>query len=264
MPSIYDRSTKELFDEFIHSFTPPPSKGFDLIERKPLSNGGHFSRQEILNWFQKNYPKIKRATVNAHMIVMSTNAPSRVHHNLRPKGADDLLFQIDRSNFRLYMKDSDPAPIYKQNKDITIAEETDNDETDDVEIHEFAYEKDLKNFLAGNLHVIRLSLSVYQDCDINGVEFPVGGRYIDILAVENGQDLVVIELKVSKGYDRALGQLLRYMAWIEKNLAETGQNVKGMIIARNISEDLQLATSRVKDVELFEYELSITLNQIET
>lgn len=264
MPSIYDKSTKELFEEFIHSFTPPPSKGFGLIERKPLSNGGYCTRQEILSWFQKNYPKIKRATVNAHMIVMSTNAPSRIHHNLRPNGADDLLFQIDRSNFRLYVKDSDPAPIYKQDNGIATAEETDNDETDDIETHEFAYEKDLKNFLAENPHVMHPSLSVYQDGDISGVEFPVGGRYIDILAVENGQELVVIELKVSKGYDRALGQLLRYMAWIEKNLAEPGQNVKGMIIARNISEDLRLATSRVKDVELFEYELSIALNRIET
>ncbi|MBW1927364.1 MAG: DUF91 domain-containing protein, partial [Deltaproteobacteria bacterium] len=122
----------------------------------------------------------------------------------------------------------------------------------------------LKNFLVNNLHVIRPSLAVYQDGDINGVEFPVGGRYIDILAVEDGQELVVIELKVSKGYDRAVGQLLRYMAWIEKNLAEPSQRVKGMIIARTISEDLRLATSRVKDVELFEYQLSLTLNRIDT
>ena len=121
----------------------------------------------------------------------------------------------------------------------------------------------MKNFLANNLQVIGPSLTVYEDGDISGVEFPVGGRYIDILAVDDGQNFIVIELKVSKGYDRAVGQLLRYMAWIEKNLAEPEQKVKGMIIARSISEDLRLATSRVKDVELFEYELSITLKRIE-
>ena len=119
------------------------------------------------------------------------------------------------------------------------------------------------NFLAGNLEVIRPSLTIYRDGDITGVEYPVGGRYIDILAVENGRDLLVIELKVSKGYDRAIGQLLRYMAWIEKNLAEPAQKVKGMIIARSISDDLRLATSRVRDVELYEYKLSITLEKIE-
>ena len=81
-------------------------------------------------------------------------------------------------------------------------------------------------------------------------------------SVENDNDFVIIELKVSKGYDRAIGQLLRYMGWIEQNLAEPGQKVKGMIIARSISNDLRLATSRIDDVELYEYELSISLNRI--
>jgi len=129
--------------------------------------------------------------------------------------------------------------------------------------HEFAYETDLRDFLASNLHVIRPSLTLYQDGDISGVEFPVGERRIDILAVEDEKDFVVIELKVSKGYDRAVGQLLRYMAWIEQNLAEPGQKVKGMIIARRISDDLRLATSRVSDVELYEYQMSISLSRVE-
>ena len=264
MPSIYDKSTKELFKEFVNSFLPPPSKGFGLVKRKPLGEGGHFTRFEILTWFQEHYPKLKRATVNAHLILMSTNAPSRVHYNLRLNGADDLLFQIDGKNFRLYVKDSDPQPIYKQESEPGVAEDADNGEDVVTEPHEFAYETDLKNFLVNNLHVIRPSLTLYQDGDINGVEFPVGSRRVDILAVEDEKNLVVIELKVSKGYDRAIGQLLGYMGWIEKNLAESGQKVTGMIIARKISDDLRLAASRVKDVELFEYELSISLNRIET
>jgi len=44
----------------------------------------------------------------------------------------------------------------------------------------------------------------------------------------------VIELKVSKGYDRVICQLLRYLAWIEKNQAEPTQKVTGLIIAREI------------------------------
>lgn len=262
--SKYDKSTKELFKEFVDSFVPPPAKGLGLIERKPLDEGGHFTRQEILAWFQERYPKLKRGTVNAHLIVMSTNAQSRVHHNLRPNGADDLLFQINSSGFRLYVKETDPPPIYKQASETDTTEDTDNGEDATAEAHEFAYENDLKNFLASNLCVIRPSLKVYQDGDISGVEFPVGSRRVDILAVEDEKDFVVIELKVSKGYDRAIGQLLRYMGWIEQNLAEPGQKVKGMIIARNISDDLRLATSRVTDVELYEYELSISLNKIET
>lgn len=261
--SKYDKSTKELFKEFVASFVPPPASGFGLIERKPLDQGGHFTRQEILEWFKEHYPKLKRGTVNAHLIVMSTNAPSRVHHNLRPNGADDLLFQKDGSSFRLYVKETDPAPIYKTDAGLDTPKDDENGDDTVAETHEFAYEKDLKNFLVSNLNIVRPTLSVYRDGDISGIEFPVGSRRIDILAVENENDFVVIELKVSKGYDRAVGQLLRYMGWIEQNLAEPGQRVKGMIIARTISEDLRLATSRINDVELFEYELSISLNKIE-
>ena len=263
MPSIYSKSTKELIEDFVHSFSPPPEKGFGLVQRKPLADGGHFTRKEILDWFQKSYPKIKQGTVNAHLIMLSTNALSRVHHN--PDGADDLLFQIDRSTFRLYNKDSDPPPIYKHGAEDSTIDDIENDDEERHEKHEFAYEKDLKNFLASNMYVIRPSLRVYQDQDgdISGVEFPAGNRYVDILAVENNSDLVVIELKVSKGSDRAVGQLLYYMGWIQKNLAESDQNVKGMIIARTISDDLRTATSQVKDVELFEYQLSFSLKKIE-
>ncbi len=260
--SIYEKSTKELFKEFVDSFVPPPETGFGLIERDPLDQGGYFARQEILAWFQEHYPKLKPGTVNAHLTLMSTNAPGRIHHNLRSNGADDLLFQIDRSSFRLYIKDTDPPPIYRPDTESDTAEDADNGEDGTTEVHEFAYERDLKNFLVSNLHVIRQSLKVYQDGDISGVEFPVGSRRIDILAVEDDKDFVVIELKVSKGYDRTVGQLLRYMGWIEQNLAEPGQEVKGMIIARSISDDLRLATSQVSGVELYEYELSILLNRI--
>jgi len=74
----------------------------------------------------------------------------------------------------------------------------------------------------------------------------------------------VIELKVSRGYDRVVGQLMRYMAWIRKNQAEAGQQVRGIIVAREISEDLWLACSLLADVKLLEYELSLKLKLVNT
>ena len=56
--AIYDKPTKELIKEFLKTFVVPKSEGFGLIERKPIQNGGYFSRQEIISWFTKNYPKI--------------------------------------------------------------------------------------------------------------------------------------------------------------------------------------------------------------
>ncbi len=130
------------------------------------------------------------------------------------------------------------------------------------EENEFAYEKDLQNFLAKNLNIIENGFTLYREEGISGLEFPVGNRAIDILAVDKNKDYIVIELKVSRGYDRVVGQILRYMAWIRKNLAEKNQKVRGIIIAREITEDLILACSETQNIELFEYSLSVSLKKI--
>jgi len=99
---------------------------------------------------------------------------------------------------------------------------------------------------------------------INGIEFPAGGRFVYILAVDLNGTYVTIELKVSRGYDRAVGQLRRYMGWIAENHADSGKAVRGMIVASEIGQDLVLACSGLSDVELFEYEMSVSVKKIES
>jgi RecB family endonuclease NucS len=93
------------------------------------------------------------------------------------------------------------------------------------------------------------------------VEYDAGGRFIDILAVDKNGQFVVIELKVSKGYDRVIGQLLRYIAWVEKNLSD-GVQVRGFIVANEISDDLRLATRKIPGVKLFQYKLAFSLEDV--
>ena len=66
---------------------------------------------------------------------------------------------------------------------------------------------------------------------------------------------MVIETKVSRAYDRVVGQILRYMGWVKENLA-------GVIVASEISNDLILATSSVEDIRLVEYEISFSLKAV--
>lgn len=261
---IYDKSTRELFNDFIDNFTIPKQRGF-FQTRKEIKEGGYFSRQEVLSWFNTKYPKIKKGTINAHLILSSTNARSRVHHNARPNRDIDLFFQIDGSNFRLYDKTKDPQPIYKEVvENLNGNKQSEEEDEGQIESKEFAYEKDLRNYLSKNLNEIESGLKLYEEEEITVIEFPVGGRFIDILAVDKNNDFVVIELKISKGYDRAIGQLLRYIGWIEENLAESNQSVRGIIIASNISEDLLLATKRLPGFALYEYEMSFSLKKIKT
>jgi len=250
--AIYEKSVRFLMKDFV-------------IDQK-IAKAQIVSKDQVISWFRANYPKIKTGTITAHLIKMSVNAPSRVHYKANPNGEDDLFYQIDGSHFRLYEAGSDPLPIYiKMLPDREEFEQMENSEENGEGTSQqtgFAYESDLRDFLSRNLTIIEPGLHLHEDEGISGVEFPVGGRFIDILAIDKHNNYVVVELKVSKGYDRVVGQLLRYMAWIETNQAEPTQKVRGIIIAREISEDLHLAASKISDVELFEYDLSVSLRKV--
>lgn len=243
--AIYDKPVRVLIVDMIRALAP-------TLEEQ-------FAREEAIEWFAVNYPKIKEGTVSAHLIRFSTNAATRLHYSARAE--EDLLFQINGSLFRLYNVATDPPPIHSK-ADATASQDKLADPVEVQSPSEFAYESDLRDFLAKNLSHIEPGLQLYQDDGITGIEFPVGGRFIDILAVDAQNNFVVIELKVSRGYDRVIGQLLRYMAWIEKHHAESGQGVRGIIAARSISEDLQLACSYLPNVALYEYELAVTLRKV--
>jgi hypothetical protein len=245
--SMYDKPVRLLIGE--------------MLAELGVRSGRVISKEQAIRWFADRYPKIKQATISAHLIRFSTNAPSRLHYGARP-GEEDLLFQIDGSHFRKYDPTKDPSPIHESSQlERSQGSAADDEEASD-DAKEFAYEADLRDFLAKNLSIVERGLQLYEDEGVTGLEFPVGGRYIDILAISSEKEYVVIELKVSRGYDRVVGQLLRYMAWIAKNQAEPLQKVRGIIIAREITSDLLLACSSLSQVHLYEYQLSVTLQNV--
>ena len=254
---IYDRPVRELFREFIAD--------------RSITSGQTFAKSDLAAWFRQKYPKVKPTTVQAQTISATTNNPTRVYYNATKR--HDIFYQVGRNTLRLYDADNDPPPIYVRSDDATAAEPLESDDVegnaqDDAQTGpsdagEFAYEADLKNYLASNLFRIEQGLTLYERDGASGVEFPVGGRYVDILATDAHGNLVVIELKVSRGYDRVVGQIARYMAWLEQNgYVGEGKRIRGIIIARTISEDLILACRKVRDIELFEYTLSVTVDRI--
>ena len=67
-------------------------------------------------------------------------------------------------------------------------------------------------------------------------------------------DFYVFELKLGRGGDVALGQILRYMGWVSRHLS-TKHKVFGVFLAAGISEKLRYAATQVPQVRLMEYEL---------
>ena len=52
------------------------------------------------------------------------------------------------------------------------------------------------------------------------------------------------------------------MNWVRKESAEPGQRVRGILVCRTMSEDLRLACASIKNVELFEYQLSVAVTKV--
>ena len=238
----------------------------DMVRERGLQTGQVISFDDVLDWFRTNYPKVQPTSVRLNLTRLSTNNKNRLYFSAKPE--DDLFFKIASGRFRLYEPGKDPEPIHDG---ASAGMETDNMESvldeDETEVtpiatSEFLLEKDLQSYLAKNLQVVEPGLSLYDGESGSGLEFAVGGRFIDILAVDSTGALVVLELKVSKVYDRVIGQLLRYINWIRQNVAEPGQKVRGMIVCRKVSEDLKLACASIPDVELFEYQLSVSVSKV--
>ncbi|MFW6106811.1 MAG: endonuclease NucS domain-containing protein [bacterium] len=91
--------------------------------------------------------------------------------------------------------------------------------------------------------------------DLIGRQVPCGELgSIDLLARDREDErLVVIELKRDKSDDEAFGQLARYMGWVREHRADAAAGVKGIILARRVTPQLEAAAGTNPDVALMRY-----------
>jgi restriction system protein len=130
----------------------------------------------------------------------------------------------------------------------------------------FALEKHLEDFLVANWDQTALSQNydIYsEDGELVGQQYPSDTGPLDILAVSKDQQtLLVIELKKGRASDAVVGQIQRYMGYVKEELAEPGQDVRGIIIALDDDLRLQRALSVTNNIEFFTYKVSFSLSQV--
>jgi hypothetical protein len=106
-----------------------------------------------------------------HVEGMSVNNPVRKHHPSNEPGSGyDLFYKLGPNQFRLWDQGHGPAPLYKLDLDQknAIVTETDEEETSAITAvsaasqAEFAFERDLRNYLVKNLSLIEPGLRLYE------------------------------------------------------------------------------------------------------
>ena len=135
--------------------------------------------------------------------------------------------------------------IFKQTKEIANLEKYtsvnnmiwlahEKDKTGPEEVLEqytsVSLEKDLKEYLAKNPHVLEKGLTLIRK------EFPTDVGLIDLLLSDNKGCDVIVELKKGKESDIVVGQISRYIGWVIKN---KNKKVRGIIVVNEPDQRLE-------------------------
>jgi restriction system protein len=127
----------------------------------------------------------------------------------------------------------------------------------------FVMEKHLEDFLVENWKQTELgkSYDIYEeDGELVGKQYQTDTGPMDVLAIsKDRKKLLVVELKKGKASDGVVGQTLRYMGYVQEELAEEGQTVAGVIIALEDDQRIRRALMMVPSIEFYRYQISFKL-----
>lgn len=127
----------------------------------------------------------------------------------------------------------------------------------------FAMEKHLEEFLIENWQQTDLGreYDIYsEDGDQVGQQYLTDSGPLDILAISKDKKrLLVVELKRGRASDSVVGQTLRYMGYVQEQLAEESQTVVGAIIALEDDLKVRRALSMVPSITFYRYQISFKL-----
>jgi len=127
----------------------------------------------------------------------------------------------------------------------------------------FAMEKHLEDFLVQNWGQTELGkvYDIYEEeGERVGQQYPTDTGPLDILAVsKDKKTLLVVELKKGRTSDVVVGQTLRYMGFVQEELAEENQKVKGLIIALEDDQKIRRALAVSPNIEFYRYQISFKL-----
>jgi len=126
----------------------------------------------------------------------------------------------------------------------------------------FALESHLEEFLIKNWQHTELGkdYDIYEEDGEKAQQYQTDTGALDILAIsKDKKQLLVVELKKGRASDAVVGQTLRYMSFVQDELAEEGQTVLGVIIAHEDDKRIRRALTMTDNISFYRYQVSFKL-----
>lgn len=88
-------------------------------------------------------------------------------------------------------------------------------------------EADIERLLISDLDMVEKGLQLIDN------QYATDVGIIDILCIDKNENYVVIEIKKGRASDKVVGQIQRYLNWVQNNLAKE-KKVRGVIVCKEI------------------------------
>jgi len=233
----------------------------EAIQEVFADASGALAKDQVIERIYAKYPERpwKESTIYLHLEALSVNRPAE-HRNAANVRNRFLVRQDDRKH-RVCNSDVNvriPGDVEEVNETASAGIVS----LDSAVSAAISLERDLEAFVCMHLDQIEPGLRLHNTPGSTGRQVAAGdaGR-IDILAVDRDGAFVVIEIKAGTADDGAFGQLLGYMGWASRELAD-GKPVRGIVVANDFRERAKYAAEALPNVSLKKYAVSFAFSDV--
>lgn len=242
MTSTYDGSAWQLMQE--------------AVEQLPET----FPATAIYAWFEEKHPRTKRLAVQLQLRGMCVNTPPDSHNGKWPPERL-TLYKIDSKQYARYRPQVHGR--FQNGEQVGPGQaETGSEAGEAAQQPQFALETHLEEFMEANWESIDFGapLQIWTDGGgKSGRQYRTDIGPIDFLCTDTASgDFVVIELKRDTSSDQAIGEVQRYMGWVQEHLAE-GRRVRGVVVTHDYDDGMRYALKMAPNVEAWTYRVRFDL-----
>lgn len=224
----------------------------------------HYSEStgQLINIYQIQDPNVIIEIVNDYKQTGRFSEYGYEHHG-RYRAAMNRYaeFFLERSN--ISDQDNTLVKITEEMEDIEVAGKSMTSTSNNLNNEEITsiltYERDLQTSFCMDYFRYFPDYHIFNR-KLNGVEYPINGKRIDVLLENKStKDLLIVELKSGIANFKAFGQLSMYLGMIRERFQDV--LVKGL--AAEFDDSIIYAARTNSDIKLMKYKINLSLEETE-